>query len=68
MINSTKSIREANESLMRIVEDGVITAEERPLLKEIIQSYERAEQSINELKLWAQKNNVLWGDRDGRTV
>lgn len=53
---------------MRIVEDGVITAEERPLLKEIIQSYERAEQSINELKLWAQKNNVLWGDRDGRTV
>lgn len=44
------------EDLVDIAADGVISPDERPKLKEIMEALDRISQSAQEMKLWAEKN------------
>jgi hypothetical protein len=59
ILQSTKDLQKTNETLMQVVEDGVISEDEKPMLAEIINNYEKMQKSVNELKLWAEKNNII---------
>jgi len=56
MLNTLKDVEKSKEELLEIVQDGVIQEAEKPQLKEIIKFFEKVEQNVCELKLWALKN------------
>jgi hypothetical protein len=56
VLASLKNIDDVRVTLLDIVADGIITEEEKPKLKYIIDSLEKVSVEAQELKLWAQKN------------
>lgn len=56
VLASLKNIDDVRVTLLDIVADGIITEEEKPKLKYIIDSLEKISIESQELKLWAQKN------------
>ncbi len=55
-ICSFRNLAGAKESLLNIVEDGVITESEKPELEEILSIMDEVETVIKTFKLWAEKN------------
>lgn len=56
ILASLKNIDEVKEELLDITEDGVISEDERPKLKKIIDFLEKISKESQALKIWAQKN------------
>lgn len=58
-LSSFRKISGAKESLLNIVEDGVISEEEKPELNELLTIMDEVEIVIKTFKLWAEKNSGL---------
>lgn len=56
MLSSLKKINEVKESLLDITADGIITEDEKPELKKIIQTLDEMHEIAENLKNWAEKN------------
>ena len=56
MLSSFKKINEAKESLLDITADGVISEEEKPELKKIIQTLDEVNEITQNLKNWVERN------------
>jgi transcriptional regulator with XRE-family HTH domain len=58
-LHSFKKIVDAKETLLNIVEDGVITADEKPDLTAFLTVMEEIEGVAKQMRLWAEKNGML---------
>ena len=56
MLSSLKKINEAKESLLDITADGIISEEEKPELKKIIQTLDEVNGITQNLKNWIERN------------
>lgn len=56
MLSSLKKINEAKESLLDITADGIISEEEKPELKKIIQTLDEVNETTQNLKNWIERN------------
>ena len=56
MLSSFKKINEAKESLLDITADGIISEEEKPELKKIIQTLDEVNEITQNLKNWIERN------------
>lgn len=56
MLSSLKKINEAKESLLDITADGIISEEEKPELKKIIQTLDEVNEITQNLKNWIERN------------
>ena len=56
MLSSLKKINEAKESLLDITADGIISEEEKPELKKIIQTLDEVNEITQNLKNWVERN------------
>ena len=56
MLSSLKKINEAKESLLDITADGIISEEEKPELKKIIQTVDEVNEITQNLKNWIERN------------
>lgn len=56
MLNTLRDVEKSKDELLEIVQDGIIEEDEKEQLKEIIKFFEKVEQNVCELKLWAYKN------------
>ena len=56
MLSSLKKINEAKESLLDITADGVVSEEEKPELKKIIQTLDEVNEITQNLKNWVERN------------
>jgi transcriptional regulator with XRE-family HTH domain len=56
-LGSFRKIMGAKETLLNIVEDGVISEDEKPELDQLLDVMEEIEVVIKTFKLWAEKNN-----------
>ncbi len=56
VLASLKNIENIKSTLIDIVDDGIITYDEKPKLEYIINALEKISIEANELKIWAQKN------------
>ena len=56
MLASFKKINEAKESLLDITADGIITEDEKPELKKIVQTLDEVNEIAQNLKNWIEKN------------
>lgn len=61
VLGSLKNIDELRLSLIAISEDGVISDDERPSFREILDSLEKIANNATALRLWAIKN-IHWED------
>lgn len=59
MLSSFKKINEAKESLLDITADGVISEEEKPELKKIIQTLDEVNEITQNLKNWIERSTAL---------
>jgi hypothetical protein len=64
VLNGT-SIERIKDSLIDITEDGKITKDEEPRLKEIIDTLDKISAKSQALKLWAEKHLIINCRRDG---
>ena len=56
MLSSLKKINEVKESLLDITADGIITEDEKPELRKIIQTLDEMHEIAENLKNWVEKN------------
>lgn len=56
MLSSFRRLEGAGETLLDIIEDGIVDEMEKPELESVIGMLEELEQATQGLKLWAQKN------------
>lgn len=56
MLASLRKINEAKETLLDITADGIITEEEKPELKKIIQILDEVNGTTQNLKNWIERN------------
>jgi hypothetical protein len=56
VLSTFRKVAGIKESLLNIVEDGVISEEEKPVLKDILSVMDEFEIVIKTFKLWAEKN------------
>jgi hypothetical protein len=56
IMNTLKGVERSKESLLEIVQDGVVEDSEKPALKKVIDYFEQVEHTVCELKLWAEKH------------
>jgi transcriptional regulator with XRE-family HTH domain len=57
-ISRLRKLPDAKDTLLNIVEDGVITREEQSELNDVLKALEEIAMTANELKLWIEKNNM----------
>ncbi|WP_083553584.1 helix-turn-helix domain-containing protein [Clostridium intestinale] len=55
MISILRKVEGVKGTLLDVTEDGVITEDELPRLKEVVNYFDKVSQAANELKLWAEK-------------
>ena len=55
-LSSFRKVMAAKEGLLDIVEDGVISPEERPELKKIMETLDEVSSIAQSLKIWVEKN------------
>lgn len=55
-LSSFRKVMAAKEGLLDIVEDGVISAEERPELEKIMETLDEVSSIAQSLKIWVEKN------------
>jgi transcriptional regulator with XRE-family HTH domain len=57
-ISSFRKIAGVKDSLLNIVEDGVISEDEKPELNDLLSIMDEVETVIKTFKLWAEKNSI----------
>lgn len=55
ILSSLKDVKSVKDSLIEVVADGVITEDEKPQLKNILDSLEKISVEAQTLKLWTEK-------------
>lgn len=56
MLSSFRKISEAKETLLDITADGVITEDEKPELRKIIETLDEVNEITQNLKNWIERN------------
>jgi hypothetical protein len=55
ILSSLKDVKSVKDSLIEVVADGVITADEKPQLENILDSLEKISVEAQKLRLWTEK-------------
>lgn len=55
-LSAIKKVSQSRDNLLEIVEDGIISEDERPQLAQIIKNMDELTDAAQSLKAWAKKN------------